>query len=306
MDIIKEIKDLADKKNAIILAHNYQPGEIQDVAHFSGDSLELSRIAAGQSKNGPGDHDIIVFCGVHFMAEAAYILSPEKKVLLPVLDAGCPMADMAAPENLQKMKDKHPDAKVVTYINSTAAVKALSDVICTSSNAIDIVQKIDADKIIFVPDKNLGSYVQRFTDKELILWDGYCPTHNMFIKDHLLEMKEKYPHAVLMVHPECSPEIIDIADEVFSTGKMVSFVKNTKAKQILVGTEVGMIHRLKKEAPDIEYILAHEKFICQDMKKIGLKNLLDSLKNEEHSIKVNDEVRIKAQNALDMMLELSN
>ncbi len=295
----EQIRQLAEDKNALIMAHNYQPAEIQNIAHVTGDSLELSRIAADN------DADIIVFCGVHFMAESASILSPDKKVLLPEPSAGCPMADMANAEELKSLKEKHPDAKVVTYINSTAAVKALSDVICTSSNAIDIVQKIDAEKIIFVPDKNLGQYASRFTDKEIILWKGYCPTHDSYSPDNLKKVKEKHPGALVIVHPECRPEIIDEADEVFSTGKMVSFVRETDVKKIIVGTESDMIVKLHSVAPHIEYIPASDSFTCPDMKKITLEKLYNSLLNEEYEITVNSDIRKAARHALDRMLELS-
>jgi len=299
MDLKQKITGLAREKNAIILAHNYQADEIQDIAHYTGDSLELSRIAADN------DADIIVFCGVHFMAESAAILSPHKKVLLPDSTAGCPMADMADPDDLKAMKEKYPDAKVVTYINSSAAVKALSDVICTSANAIKIVQRIDADRIIFVPDRNLGSYAQRFTDKEIILWDGYCPAHDGFRADELADRKREYPDAVVMVHPECNSAVIDMADHVLSTGQMVTFVRDTDAKKIIVGTEIGMIHRLRAEAPQIGFIAASEEFICADMKKITLEKLYTSMLNEETVITVNDSIREKAGAALQKMLELS-
>ncbi|MCP4129623.1 MAG: quinolinate synthase NadA [bacterium] len=299
MNYIDEIKKLAKEKNAIILAHNYQNGEIQDLADVSGDSLELARIAA---KN---DAEIIVFCGVHFMAESASILSPQKMVLLPEISAGCPMADMAEAEDLRELKEEHPDAKVVTYINSTAAVKALSDVICTSSNAMKIVERIDGDKIIFVPDKNLGSYVQRFTKKEIIPWKGFCPTHERFSEEDLASIKEKHPGVLVMVHPECRPGVIDMADEVFSTGHMVQFVQETKVKKIIVGTEAGMIHKLKSVAPDIEYIPATDSFICPNMKKIDIEKVYKSLLNEETVITVDETVAEKSRMALEKMLELS-
>jgi len=299
MNFKEEIKKLASEKNAIILAHNYQPGEIQDMAHVTGDSLELARIAADN------EADIIVFCGVHFMAESAAILSPDKKVLLPEPSAGCPMADMAEPDDLLEMKRSYPNAKVVTYINSTAAVKAISDVICTSSNAVKIVQKIDADQIIFVPDKNLGRYVQKFADKEIIPWKGFCPTHENFTEEDLMAVKEKHPDALVIVLPECRPGVIDIADEVFSTGHMVKFVQETDAKKIIVGTESDMIHKLRSVAPDREYIPASDSFICPNMKKITLEKLYNSLLNEETVITVNNDITANAKLALERMLELS-
>jgi len=299
MTIEEDIKKLAKEKNAIILAHNYQPGNIQDIADVSGDSLELSRIAA---KN---DADIIVFCGVHFMAESASILSPQKTVLLPDEHAGCPMADMVEEEDLIELKAQHPDAKVVAYINSSAAVKAHCDVICTSSNAVKIVQRIDAQKIIFVPDRNLGSYVQKFTDKEIILWEGFCPTHERFTVDDLQVIKSKHPDALVMVHPECNPLVVDAADKVFSTGEMVSFVKDTNEKKIIVGTESGMIHKLRSVNSGIEYIEASDDFICPNMKKITPEKILISLKENKIDIKVNEDIAQKANKALKAMLDLS-
>ncbi len=299
MDIIREIKKLAKEKNAIILAHNYQIDEIQDIADFSGDSLELSQIAANN------DAAMIVFCGVHFMAESASILSPRKKVIIPDPSAGCPMADMVEAEDVIALKKQYPGAMVITYINSTAAVKAHSDVICTSSNALRVVERVDADEIIFLPDRNLGSYVQRFTKKKIILWKGFCPTHEKFTAEELRAVREKNPGAVVMVHPECRPEVIDLADEVLSTGQMVKFVQKTDTKKIIVGTEIGMIHKLKGVAPHIEYIPASTSFICPNMKKINLQVLLKGLQKEETVVSVAQDMRDRAKKALDRMLELS-
>jgi quinolinate synthase len=303
MNIVSQIKALADEHKAVILAHNYQNPEIQDIADYTGDSLELSRIAA--EKVMEKGYEVIVFCGVHFMAESASILSPESVVLLPDLTAGCPMAEMAEPEAIVEMKRRHPRARVVTYINSTAAVKAVSDVICTSSNAKTIVERIDADEIIFVPDRNLGSYVQRFTKKQIILWNGFCPTHESFTVEALSAVQKRHPGSLVMVHPECRPEVVDMADEVLSTGHMVRFVQETGASSILVGTERGMIHRLKKAAPHIEFIPASDSFICPNMKKIDLGALHESLRQLRHRINVPEDIREKSRKALDLMLELS-
>ncbi|MBN1534915.1 MAG: quinolinate synthase NadA [Spirochaetes bacterium] len=303
MGIESQIKTLAVEHKAVILAHNYQVPEIQDIADHTGDSLELSRIAAEKVKE--EGYGVIVFCGVHFMAESAAILSPESTVLLPDMTAGCPMAEMASPGAVMEMKRRHPRAKVVTYINSTAAVKAVSDVICTSSNAQRIVERIDADEIIFVPDRNLGSYVQRFTTKRIILWDGFCPTHDSFTKEDLDAVKKDHPDSLVMVHPECRPEVVDGADEVLSTGQMVSFVQNTGARSIIVGTDQGMIHRLKKAAPEIDFIPASGSFFCPDMKKIDQYALLESLRQGRHRISIPPEIRDKSRRALDLMLELS-
>ncbi len=299
MDLDKKIKELAHDKRAIILAHNYQIPEIQDIADVSGDSLELSQIAANN------DASMIVFCGVHFMAESASILSPRKKVIIPDPTAGCPMADMVGAEDVTRLRAEHPAAMVITYINSSAAVKAASDVICTSSNAVKIVERVKADEIIFLPDKNLGSYVQRFTKKKIILWRGFCPTHEKFTVRDVEAVRAKHPDALLMVHPECRPEVIDMADEVFSTGQMVSFVKKTERKKIIVGTEIGMIHKLKSVAPHIEYFPASNDFICPNMKKINLEKLYTALQREETAVYVDGGIRKRARIALDRMLELS-
>jgi quinolinate synthase len=299
LDVTAAIKKLAREKKALILAHNYQIAEVQDIADHTGDSLELARIAA---KN---DADMIVFCGVYFMAESASILSPEKKVIIPDPEAGCPMADMVGPEDVMEMKAIHPDAQVVTYINSSAAVKACSDVICTSSNALKIVERIDADKIIFLPDKNLGSYVQRFTKKTIIPGKGFCPTHEKFTREDLIAVKRMHPDALVMVHPECRPEVVDMADKVFSTGQMVEFAARTGVKKIIVGTETGLIHKLSSVAPEIEFIPATGSFICPNMKKINLDVLHTSLIEEQTVVTVDPLVREGAGRALERMLELS-
>jgi quinolinate synthase len=239
------------------------------------------------------------------MAESASILSPDRTVLIPDTTAGCPMADMASPEDVLDMKAKHPGAMVVTYINSTASVKAVSDVICTSSNARIIVERVPADEIIFVPDKNLGAYVRRFTKKKIHLWKGFCPTHEHFTLQDLKAVKSLHPDATVMVHPECRPEVIDAADEVLSTGHMVAFVRKTGAKKIIVGTEKDMIHRLSAEAPHIEFIHASPKLTCPNMKKIDLTALHRSLEEGRFTVEVPPEVREKAKRALDLMLELS-
>lgn len=299
IELAGQIRKIARKKNAIILAHNYQLPEIQDVADYTGDSLELARIAAESNA------EMIIFCGVHFMAESAAMLSPQKKVILPDPSAGCPMANMADASDVQEMKKEHPDAAVVTYINSTASVKAVSDVCCTSANAVKIVNLLEAKKIIFVPDKNLGHYVSRFTEKEIILWEGFCPTHQRLTVEEIVDAKRKYPDALVMVHPECSPEIIDIADEVRSTGGMIKFARETSARRIIVGTEKEMIYRLKKEAPHIEYIVPSDWLVCPNMKKIDLRKLHRALLSEETVITVDADTRMRGVRCLEKMLELS-
>ncbi|HNX57808.1 MAG TPA: quinolinate synthase NadA [Spirochaetota bacterium] len=299
-EILKEkIRYLAREKNALILAHNYQNPEIQDIADYVGDSLELSRIAADNSAG------IIVFCGVHFMAESASLLSPDKKVLLPEPSAGCPMADMAEPDSIRAEKAKYPGAKVVTYINSSAAVKAESDVICTSSNAIDIVNRVDGDEILFVPDRNLGSWVEKHTKKNVHLWKGFCPVHADITVEEVENVRKSHPDSILMVHPECDPSVVAIADEVLSTGGMVRFVEKTDAKSIIVGTEIGMIHKLKKTAPSIEFISASSNFICPNMKKTTLEKVYAALDEEKPIIKVDTDIADRARCALRRMLDLS-
>jgi len=300
MDIIREIRDLAARKNAVILAHNYQPGDIQDIADYTGDSLELARIAESTRA------DIIVFCGVHFMAESASILNPAKKVLLPDAGAGCPMADMVTPEEVNAFRNEHPGAAVVTYINSSAAVKAVSDVVCTSANARDIVERMPADTILFFPDRNLASYVQRFTSKRVIPWKGFCPTHELFSVEDLERAKRARPEALVIVHPECRPDVVDRANEVLSTGGMVRFVEKTDRREIIVGTESGMIHRLQKAAPRIEFIPALPRFICPDMKKITLHKVRDSLLHESPVITVDAATAQCALSSLQKMLALSS
>ena len=297
--MVKEIEKLKKQKKAIILAHNYQNPEVQDIADYTGDSLELSRIAADNKA------EVIVFCGVHFMAESAYILSPQKKVILPDITAGCPMADMATAQDVLDMKKKNPDAAVVTYINSSADVKAVSDICVTSANAVQIVNKLKESKIIFVPDRNLAHYVQRFTTKQIIPWKGFCPTHDRFTKDELIAVKQKYPEACVIVHPECRPEIIDMADKVLSTGQMVKNINTIPHKQVIVGTEEGMLHKLKKIAPEKEFILASKGFICPNMKKITLEKILIALTEEQPIVAVKEDTRIKAFSALQKMLDLS-
>lgn len=252
MNIVEEIVRLKRRKNAIILVHNYQRPEIQEIADFLGDSLGLAREAAKT------DARIIVFCGVRFMAETAKILSPERTVLLPVKEAGCPMADMITAEELRELKEKYPDAKVVSYVNTNADVKAESDVCCTSANAVKVVKNVEAERIIFTPDKNLASYCQRFVDKEIIPWNGYCYVHERITKKEVLLAKKEFPDALLLVHPECNPSVIDLSDEVLSTNGMVKFSKESDKERFLMGTEEGLIYRLKKENSEKEFYIALE------------------------------------------------
>ena len=297
--LVKQILYLKKKRNAVILAHNYQLGEVQDVADFVGDSLELSQKAAET------DADVIVFCGVHFMAETASILSPNKTVLLPDEHAGCPMADMVTAEQLRKKKEESPGAVVVCYVNSSAEVKAESDVCCTSANAVKVVESIDsASEIIFVPDQYLGHYASTMTGKKMILWPSFCPTHLRIQPQHIIDLKQEYPQAKVVVHPECRPEVAAIADEVLSTGGIIRFARRTPSKEIIVGTEIGIIHRLKKENPDKKFIPVSEQAVCSRMKLISLERILWSLEEMAPQVKVPDEIRLKAQAAVDRMLEI--
>ncbi|BAI79977.1 quinolinate synthase, subunit A [Deferribacter desulfuricans SSM1] len=298
MDIKKEIRRLLKEKDAVLLAHNYQIDDIQEIADFTGDSLGLS-IEASKVKN-----KTIVFCGVHFMAETAYILSPDKKVLLPEIDAGCPMADMVTAEGLREMKKKYPGVPVVCYVNSSAEVKAESDICCTSANAVNVVKSLDTDKVIFVPDKNLGHYVSRFVDKEIILWEGYCPIHNRVTKKEILELKEKYPDAIFVAHPECPPEVVDLADHVCSTSGVYKYVKESDNKRFIIGTEEGVGYRLKKENPDKEFIFAYKGFQCKNMKKTTLKKIYDALIKEQYVITVDEVIREKALKSIKRMLDI--
>jgi len=295
--IAEKINNLKKKRNAIILAHNYQSGEIQDIADFAGDSLELSRRAADNSA------DVIVFCGVLFMAETASILSPNKTVLLPDKNAGCPMADMIDAKQLAELKQKHPGAVVVCYVNSSVEVKAMSDYCCTSSNAADVVKSIDAkEKIIFVPDKNLGQVTKERTGRDMVLWPGYCPTHVFATAENVKKNQAEHPVAIVLAHPECPVEVRNCADELLSTGQMLKFVRGSDKKEFIIATEIGIIHTLKKQNPDKVFYAASEKFICPNMKKITLEKVLFSLEDNKFIIKVPDDIAQKARKALERMV----
>lgn len=295
----KKIRKLLQEKNAVLLAHYYQRDEIQDIADILGDSLALS---IGASKT---DADIIVFAGVHFMAESASILCPDKKVLLPRLEAGCALADMINATELKKVKINNPGIPIVTYINSSAEIKALSDICCTSSNAINIVNSLHANnKIIMVPDGNLDRYTANYTDKEIIPWNGYCPVHNFLTVGSVSKVKEKFPRALFAAHPECTSQVLAMADFVGSTGRILKFARESDAKEIIVGTEIGVLYQLKKQNPDKTFIPASDNLICETMKCITLKDVLDALLEMKHVIKVPDEIRIPARKALDRMLAI--
>ena len=292
------IRELATQKNAIILAHNYQPPEIQDIADLCGDSLELSIQAAKTTA------DIIVFCGVHFMAETASILCPDKTVLLPNPDAGCPMADMVEPTALTARKQALGNIPVVTYVNSSAAVKAVSDICCTSANVIDVVNALSADQVLMVPDKNLARYAAGHTDKTIHLWDGYCPFHNTLTPEEVAMARQTHPGALFMAHPECPPEILALADTIQSTSGMIRYAKNSTHRQFIVGTEVGLLYPISKANPDKQFFPASLKMRCQDMKKISLKDIKNSLETLSGEIKVPEHIRKNALGAVQKMIDL--
>ncbi|SMB92370.1 quinolinate synthetase [Desulfonispora thiosulfatigenes DSM 11270] len=292
------INKLKKDKNAIILAHNYQIEEVQDIADFIGDSYDLSRQAASSNA------DIIVFCGVHFMAETANILSPNKIVILPDKEAGCPMADTIKASDVRKMRSKYPDAAVVCYINTSAAVKAECEACCTSANAVKIVNSLPQEKIIFLPDKNLGNYVKENTAKEIILWDGCCHIHDRTTIEELRKVQAKYPDAPIVVHPECNSEVVNEADFVGGTNAMMSYVKESNMKRFIIGTEVGMLYPLKNQSPEKDFIILTDRFICPDMKLITLEKIYDSLKNLQPQIIVPPEIAKKALKAVNKMLEV--
>jgi len=298
-DLVKRINRLKEKRKAIILAHNYQAGEVQDIADYVGDSLGLSQQAARTDAN------VIVFCGVHFMAETAAILCPNKTVLMPDTNAGCPMADMITAEELRLAREKHPEAIVVCYVNTSAAVEAESDICCTSTNAIKVVESLtDAKEIIFVPDQYLGHYVSTRTTKRIIPWIGFCPTHVKILPEDIERLKAEHPGAEVIVHPECVPEVIALADEVLSTSGMCRYAKNSKAREIIVGTEVGILHRLHKENPGKEFYAASELAFCPHMKLTTLEKILWCLEEMSGQVVVPEKIRIKAKRAIDRMLSL--
>ena len=298
-EITAKIQKLKADRNAVILAHNYQIAEVQDIADFTGDSLGLSVQASTT------DADVIVFCGVRFMAETAKILSPEKTVLLPDKNAGCPMADMIDAKQLCELKDKHPGALVVCYVNTTAEVKAVSDYCCTSSNALELVKTLDADReIIFVPDKNLGQYIIDKTGRDMILWPGYCITHARITEDDIKNARQQYPAAVIIAHPECSTGVRDSVDELLSTGGMLKFAAASDAKQFVVVTEIGIVHTLSKQNPDKEFIPVTATAICGNMKKINVEKVLWSLEDMKYEVNVEEDVRTRAKLSLDRMLEV--
>ncbi|MBN2398201.1 MAG: quinolinate synthase NadA [Deltaproteobacteria bacterium] len=295
----EQIRKLLNDNKAILLAHYYQNDEIQDIADILGDSLALSMEAAETKA------DIIVFAGVRFMAESASILSPEKTVLLPRPDAGCPLADTITVEELKRAKAKYPEAKVVTYVNSSAAIKAHSDICCTSANALKIVNSVDADTVLMVPDGNLARYTAQFTDKKVIPWKGSCYVHNNLSPEEIREVKAAHPGAPIAVHPECRPEVTAMADFVGSTGGILKFARETDAREVIIGTERGIMHQLHKENPNKTFVPASNDLICLDMKRMTLDDILGALMEMKHIVQVPEEIRVPANRALSRMLEAS-
>jgi len=298
LSLEEKIIGLKEERNAIILAHNYQLGEVQDIADLVGDSLELSQKAAETTA------EVIVFCGVHFMAETAAILCPDMTVLLPDINAGCPMADMITAEQLRQKKKELPRAVVVTYINSTAEVKAESDYCCTSANGVKVIESLDSEEILFIPDQYLGHYIAARTGKKITLWPGYCPTHTRIQPEDIIRRKQEYPRARVVVHPECRPEVIALADETLSTSGIIRYAAREDVSEMIVGTELGIIHRLSKENPDKKFIPISEQAICPNMKLITLEKVLWSLEDMSPVVKVPEEIRLKAKAAVDRMLAI--
>jgi len=298
-DLKNKIAELKKKRKAIIIAHNYQRPEIQDIADIKGDSLALSRAAAETDK------DVIVICGVRFMAESASILNPDKKVILPVVEAGCPLADMINVDKINELKRRFPDAPVVCYVNSSAEVKAVSDICCTSSNAVEVVKSLSAERIITLPDKNLGLYIaSQVPGKKIIPWEGFCPSHVRLSREDVLLAKKLHPRAKFLAHPECYPEVLELADGVCSTKQMFDYVASSDSQEFIIGTEKGIIHGLAKEYTDKRFYLASEHLICADMKLTTLGWVAHALEFMKYEVKVPEEIRNRAKKGLDRMLEV--
>ena len=298
-DLIAGIKALKEKHSAVIFAHNYQLPEIQDIADFVGDSLELARQAKNSSAR------VIVLCGVYFMAETAKILNPTKTVLIPDELSGCPLADCITPTQLEKLIRENPGVPVVAYVNTSAAVKALSSVCCTSANAVEVVNALPEEKIIFIPDKNLGHFVQQQTKKKLIIYPGQCFTHAKLTAAEVKKVKELHPRAIFLAHPECPPPVQELAEVIASTSQMLKYVRNSPAREFIIGTEMGLLHRLQKENPDKKFYLASSSLICPNMKKNNLTKLLASLKNFTYEVKIPEDIRQSAYQAIEKMFTLT-
>ncbi|HEU4963405.1 MAG TPA: quinolinate synthase NadA [Bacilli bacterium] len=294
----ERLLQLKKERNAIILAHYYMRAEVQEVADYIGDSFGLAQKAKTT------DADVILFCGVHFMAESAKILNPEKVVLMPDERSGCPMADMVTGEGLRKLKEQHPNAKVVAYVNTSAEVKAETDICCTSSNALKVINSVESDEIIWVPDKNLGHYVSQFTDKKMIIWQGYCNTHDLLTPEEVLALKEQYPDAPIVVHPECRPEVVELGDYVGSTTGILKYCRESDFKDYIVATEEGVRYMLEKESPEKNFHFASRFMVCPNMKVHNVKKMVRALETLEPQIEVDPAVAEKARRSLERMLEV--
>ena len=298
--LIQKIIKLKKERDAVILAHNYQIGEVQNIADFTGDSLGLS-IEASRTKA-----KVIVFCGVYFMAETAAIICPDRKVIIPDENAGCPMANMITVRQLRETKKRYPEAKVVCYVNSTAAVKAESDICCTSANAVKVVNSIPKDEqIIFIPDKSLGDFVSKKAGRNMILWEGYCPTHHRILAQDIINMRKEHPNAIVIVHPECTADVVELADQALSTSGMCKFARESDAKEFIVGTEIGLLYTLQKENPDKKFYPASRLADCPNMKLNTLEKILWSLEDMVYEVRVPEDIRLKAWNTINRMLKLA-
>ncbi len=298
-EITERIRTLQREKNAVILAHNYQIAEVQDVADYVGDSLGLAQQAAQT------DADVIVFAGVHFMAETAAILSPDKTVLLTDVDAGCPMADMITGDQLRQFKSEHPGVPVVTYVNSSADVKAESDWCCTSSNAVNVVEAVPSDEVLFVPDKYLGHYVSTKTEKKVTTWNGYCPTHSWLSPEDIELARSEHPNAEVLVHPECRPEVVAVSDHALSTGQMIDYATKSSTSEFIIGTEIGIIHQLETKNPQKSFFIASRRLVCPNMKRTTLEKVLWSLEDMSTHITVDPEIAGRSRLAIQRMLDVS-
>lgn len=298
LELVEEILELRKRKRVVLLAHNYQRPEIQALADFSGDSLGLSRQAAAAPEQ------TIVFCGVYFMAETAYILAPEKRVLMPDPKAGCPLADTITADDVKSLKAAHPGVAVVSYVNSSAAVKAESDICCTSANAVSVVESLPGAEVIFVPDKHLAYWVQSKVSKRIIAWPGYCPTHHKITRQQVETLQAEHPDAEFIAHPECTSEVLDIADAILSTSKMYEYASKSKAKVIIIGSEQGLAYRLGLENPDKTFFFPSKQTICPNMKLTTLKKLRDSLAYDQYEVTVPEDVRLRARQAVERMVAI--
>ena len=294
-----KIAKLKNELNVVIVAHNYQRPEVQDIADFTGDSLELARICVATKA------EVIVFCGVRFMAETAAILNPSSTVLLSHPDAGCPLADMIDVGKLKQWKERYPKAAVVAYVNTTAAIKAESDFCCTSANGVEVVNAVPSEEILFIPDQNLGHYISTKTSKKMILYPGFCDTHARVTAEKVKLAKQHYPQAKVLVHPECRPEVINLADAALSTSQMLRYAKQSSHKTFLIGTEEGILHPLRKENPEKEFHLISDDFICPDMKKTTLETVMETMQARRNVVTVPEETRVRAKQAIDRMLAIT-